>query len=366
MTARGRSFVALVAFAATLAFLARAGDDPHGSTFSVGCTSCHATHKAAGGDLTSVAGNDNLCASCHNLSGLASSFPIETMLKASLSSGTGSSHSWGVSATNGSAGAAPPANAAMSTRLASGNVVCSTCHNQHQNDAAAVTAQTAGTQWARPLPAAHTQGTGTGSVSFTTAAASAPKGYLIEIVEAAGAAGTARFRLSNDGGTSWWGWSGSAWVTYAVGNARLTSASPVALNDGANVAVTFSGTYVLGPPPDRYRFHVGYPFLRVPLDSGNNTTGNRFCRDCHGAWTMDHAAVHTYDGTVKQHPVGVVLNANGGGYDRANILDGNGAAQPADGNTSNDLKLAPDGTIQCYTCHGMHHAPGSTAANFAP
>jgi hypothetical protein len=81
---------------------------------------------------------------------------------------------------------------------------------------------------------------------------------------------------------------------------------------------------------------------------------------------MDHAAVHTYDGTVKQHPVGVVLNANGGGYDRTSILDGNGLAQPADGNASNDLKLAPDGTIQCYTCHGMHHAPGSTAANFAP
>jgi len=364
--ARNASFAALAALGATFTFLARAGDDPHGSTFTVGCTSCHASHKAAGGDLTSVAGNDNLCASCHNLSGLASPFPIETMLKASPSSGTGSSHSWGVSATNSSAGATPPTNAAMSVRLASGNVVCSTCHNQHQNDAAAVTAQTAGRLWARPSPAAHTQGTGTGSVSFTAAAAPAPKGYLIEIVETAGAAGTAKFRLSNDGGTSWWGWSGSAWVAYAVGNARLTSPSPIALNDGTNVSVTFSGNFVLGPLPDRYRFYVGYPFLRAPLDSGNNTTGNRFCRDCHSGWTMDHAAVRTFDGTMKQHPVGVALNANGGGYDRTGILDGNGVAQPADGNPSNDLKLAPDNTVQCYTCHGMHHAPSSTAASFEP
>jgi len=364
-TARRKIPFLFLALAAA-ALVARAGDEPHGPTFTVGCSSCHATHKAAGGNLTSVAGNDNLCASCHNLAGLASAFPIETMAKASPSSGTGSSHSWGVSATNASAGAAPPANAAMSARLDAGNVICSTCHSQHANSAAAIAARTAGTQWARPSPAAHTQGTGTGSVTFTAAAASAPKGYLIEIVETAGAAGTAKFRLSNDGGTSWWGWSGSAWVTYAVGNARVTSASPIALNDGTNVAATFSGTYVLSPLPDRYRFSVGYPFLRAPLDSGDNATGARFCRDCHGAWTMDHTAVHTYDGTLKQHPVGVVLNANGGGYDRTVLLDGNGAAQPADGNASNDLKLAPDGTVQCYTCHGMHHAPSSTAATFAP
>ena len=365
---RHTSVAVLAALAVTVAFLARAGDEPHWATYTVGCTSCHATHKAAGGNLTTAAGNDNLCASCHNLTGLASSFPIETMTKANLAGETGTSHAWGANATNSNAGATPPSNAAMSVRLASGNIVCSTCHNQHLNAPAAITAGTAGTEWARPAPATHTQGAGTGSVAFTAAAAANPKGYLIEIVEVAGAAGTAKFRLSNDGGTSWWGYSGGVWVAYAAGNARLTSTAAIALNDGTNVNVTFSGSYVLGPPPDRYRFYVSYPFLRAPLDSGNNTTGNKFCRDCHSGWTMDHNAVHTYDGTMKQHPVGIVLNANGGGYDRtsASILDGNGAVQPADGNPSNDLKLAPDNTIQCYTCHGMHHSPSSTAAQFTP
>jgi predicted CXXCH cytochrome family protein len=333
----------------------------------VGCTACHAPHKAAGGDLTSVAGNDNLCASCHNLAGgMASRFPVDTMTKADFALGSGASHSWGVSATNAAAGAAPPASAAMSARLANGNVVCSTCHNQHISDPASVAAGTAGTQWTGPVT--HTQGAGTGTVAFAYTPAANPKGYLVEIAETPGAAGTAKFRLSNDGGTSWWGWSGTAWVAYAVGNARLTSTVPVALNDGTNATVTFTGaaagSFVASPTPDRYRSYVNYPFLRAPLDAGSNAAGNTFCRDCHAAWAMDHAAAETYTGGVRSHPVGEVLNANGAGYDRTTPLDGDGTTN--DGNPSNDLKLGPDNTIQCYTCHGMHHSPSNTAAQFTP
>ncbi|MHB0972196.1 MAG: hypothetical protein ACYC60_20805, partial [Thermoanaerobaculia bacterium] len=64
---------------------------------------------------------------------------------------------------------------------------------------------------------------------------------------------------------------------------------------------------------------------------------------------------------MKSHPVGVALNANGGGYDRATPLDANGLVQggAGDGNPTNDLTLAGS-TVQCLTCHGIHHADSNT------
>lgn len=366
---------------AVAALAVLAADDPHSGTFNVGCSKsagaqfCHADHTAAGLQalLPTAGGNANLCRSCHTASsGLAQRFPMETMSPADVVTNTGSSHAWNVPSTNANAGAGAPTNPQMLVRLDppyTGSITCSTCHNQHLNAPSAVTTGTAGTQWTGTVT--HTQGTGTGTVSLSYTATASPKGYLVEIVETGGAAGTAKFRLSNDGGVSWWGYSAGAWVAYAAGNARLTSTSPIALNDGANATVTFAGatagSFVLAPTPDRFRSYVSYAFLRAPLDTGTNAAGNRFCRDCHSTWAMDHTAVHTYDGTMKQHPVGITLNANGGNYDRTSVLDGNGALQSVgDGNPSNDLKLAPDGTIQCYTCHGTHHSPGNTSAQFTP
>lgn len=341
----------------TIGMGAHAGDEPHANAFSVQCFSCHAGHKAAGQNLTSAVSNESVCTSCHNLAGTASRYPLERLYKADPAGRLGASHAWNVPATNAGAGAGTPSNAQMAMRLTNANVLCSTCHNQHMNDAAAVASSTAGSQ-NQSVPA-RIAGSGTGTVAYTATSAAAAKGYVVEIIETGGNAGTAKFRLSNDGGLSWFGWSGAAWVAYVAGNARLTGAG-IALNDGSNVSATFSGNFVIG---DRIRFYVGYPFLRAPLDSGNNTTGNRFCRDCHSAWAMDHVAAGTYDGSWKSHPVGVLLNANGGGYDRAVPLDGNGIAQGqpgADGNSTNDLRLAGDATVQCLSCHGVHHADGNT------
>lgn len=141
-------------------------------------------------------------------------------------------------------------------------------------------------------------------------------------------------------------------MTYAAGTAQTTGAN-VALNDGTKVSATFTGNFALG---DRIRFYVSYPFLRVPLDSGNNSTGTKFCRDCHQSYAMDHVAAGTWDGSLKSHPVGIPLNANGAGIDRAVPLDANGAPQGGggDGNAANDLKLAGDATVQCLTCHAVH------------
>ncbi|MHB8998415.1 MAG: cytochrome c3 family protein [Thermoanaerobaculia bacterium] len=356
MTARRLAVLVLTLAVAPLALYA--ADDPHGLSFNTGCLSCHATHKAAGGSLTNAISNESLCTSCHNLGGTAANFPLERFYKADPVNRLGASHAWNAPATNANAGAAPPANAALSSRLSGGNIICSTCHDQHRGGVpAAITAGDAGAQHVTAPVRILGSGTGTISVVSPVAANATSKAYVMEIIETGGAAGTAKFRLSNDGGVSWFGYDGAAWTAYVTGNARLTG-SNIALNDGTNVSVTFTGSFTLG---DRYRFYVAYPFLRAALDSGDNVTGTKFCRDCHADRAMDHNSVRTYDGAMKSHPVGVALNANGGGYDRATPLDANGLVQggAGDGNPTNDLTLAGS-TVQCLTCHGIHHADSNT------
>lgn len=351
-----RRVLALSLVLSMTALPALAYDDPHYRGNSINCLSCHSIHKAAGANLTLTIANESLCRSCHNLVGSASRFPAERLRKADLMTRFGASHAWNTQPVNAAAGARVPANPKLALRTQS-NVICSTCHSQHGNSLVSIAAGTAGAQTkTNPVRIA---GTGTGTMTFAASADATPRTYLVEILEAGGNAGTAKFRLSTDGGLSWFGWSGSAWVTYAGGNAQLTGTG-IVLNDGAKVSVTFTGNFAIG---DRLRFQVAYPFLRVALDSGDNTTGTRFCRDCHSDWVMDHNGANVYDGTMKSHPVGVTLNANGGNYDRTVPLDANGVLQGGagvDANPTNDLVLDTEGRVQCLSCHGVHHADGNS------
>lgn len=343
--AASRPLIALL-LVSVLAGGVRAADDPHGKTFATQCLSCHVTHKSAGQSLTNAISNESLCTSCHNLGGSAARYPVETLQKADPAIGLGSSHAWNVPSTNSAAGALPP----QGTMVNHGDttVRCSTCHDPHKPGSSGTQSATA---------AVRIAGSGTGTVTYTATTTAAAKAYTIDIIESGGAAGVAKFRLSNDGGLSWFGYSAGAWTTYTSGTAQLTG-SNVALNDGANVLVTFTGDFAIG---DRIRFHIAYPFLRGALDSGDNVTGVKFCRDCHRDRAMDHHGANAWDGSMRSHPVGVPLNANGMGYDRAEPLDANGLPQSTgDGNRSNDLLLAADQTIQCLTCHGVHHADGNS------
>ncbi|MBI5675405.1 MAG: cytochrome c3 family protein [Nitrospirae bacterium] len=76
-----------------LAFVvsASAADAPHVGNL-VGCTSCHTTHNAAGPSLTTVAGNANLCMSCHFSGGIAGEKPFLTSMQPDGAFKT--SHSW--------------------------------------------------------------------------------------------------------------------------------------------------------------------------------------------------------------------------------------------------------------------------------
>ena len=346
---RPASGLALAAAAALLGAVALASDPPHwtGPQVIITCgdavnPGCHLPHASLGANLTNLAGNANLCQSCHNGTGSASDLAINSADKADLALGNGLHHAWDVAAANGAAGASAPSNPAMAARLNSGQIVCSTCHNQH-----AATAATGGTARIAPaklLTALGSTGVVTSGGTFTGASGA---WYLLEI-QTAGAIGTATFRWSKDNGASWMG-------------SNLAIGSNVALDSGIVLAFG-SGNFVSG---ERWAFSASWPFLRAPLDSGDNSTGARFCRDCHAAWTMDQAQVHTYTGGALSHPVGVALRTSGHDYDRNVPLDANGAVQGgggADTNPSNDLRLDATSRVQCFTCHGAHFAPGNSAA----
>jgi hypothetical protein len=339
--------VGVVCLMIALATVGTAADPPHWMSASIPETSiscskgCHQLHQASGGTLTAAAGNVALCQSCHSGLGLASALAIATTDSA-VPAVRGSSHAFGVPAVNAAYGAAMPSNLEMQLRVMNNEVVCSTCHDQH-----AATSATGGAPRISPARKITALGT-TGVVSSGgTFGGSTGFWYLVEI-QAAGAVGTARFRWSKDSGTSW------------MGSNLLTAASPITLDSGVTVAFG-AGSYVAG---ERWEFSGSYPFLRAALDSGDNASGTRFCRDCHSAWAQDHTAAHTWDGTLKSHPVGVALNANGGGYDRAVPLDANGVAQggTGDGNPSNDLRLDAGGRVQCLSCHSPHFAPSNSSA----
>ena len=101
---------------------------PHGT-----CNSCHINHTAPGGELTNIGGNANLCISCHNAAGSASTLPFANANKA-IPGVSGNSHSWDKLAINAIYETNIPSNAEMSSRIPSGNIICSTCHNQHSQD----------------------------------------------------------------------------------------------------------------------------------------------------------------------------------------------------------------------------------------
>lgn len=326
-------------------------DPPHWSSPSTyeDCeTSCHLIHSSLGSPLTQATSNVNSCLSCHNPSGLASDLPVSLTEKANPGF-SGRHHNFDAASNNLNYGAENPQNIQMSQRIMGGNIVCSTCHNQHN----ASSSMRGRPKISKPK---KISGSGTGNV-FSSGSYTGTGGlwYLIEI-DNAGSQATATFRWSKDNG-----------ITWMAQNVNCGNGNPVNLDNG--VRVTFSGgagAFQLG---DRWEFYASYPFLRVAMDLGNNTSGDKFCRDCHRSWTMSHTEIRTYDGRKKSHPVGVTLNANGLGYDRPSPLDGNGNPQGGageDGNLSNNYKLDQNGNLQCFTCHNVHYADDNTLTEDLP
>jgi len=374
----GRILAAALALAAPLA--AGATDAPHDASWAgvggaINCQSCHVAHFSVGGSLTKQAGNFNLCQSCHlNLSGFG--FPWSTSHQASPGTG-GRSHRWDALATNLGAtqpnpGSADPTEAAMGKRIDGNRLQCSTCHDQHQSDFWPVGGRGT-THVSLPLaPAANNPVSGNLNATLTINAPSASataKGYLVDVVTA-GSSTTARFRLSNDNGVSWFGCSApGTYVPYVASPSNGCAAgAAVQLNDGANLTVAFGGTALA--VGDQWRFYVSYPYLRA-----DNTAG-RMCTTCHrdrnqtfqnveGSGTLAGTGqAITLGTTVFHHPTGQALDANGRGYDRAAaaLLDADGSAQVAgtEGRLTNDLVVGAGGVVSCGSCHHPHGADSNS------
>lgn len=342
-----------------------AQDPPHwvSTSIDINCTTqCHTPHHAPGNRLTAAANNVNLCQACHNPAGLASALPLNSA-DAAQRGITGTSHAFNVPAIQDFDGDGiddvvepdPLINKQMSLRILGGNVVCSTCHNQHRSESGfGGNSRIGDTHPVQVDPAT------TGSIG-TTGEFTGPVGlwYLVEIVNT-GNEGNTEFRFSKDNGLSWLP------NLCSPGNLGpcLTSngAVPVDLDNGVQV-VFATGSYTQG---DRWEFSAAWPFLRETLDTGDNTSADRFCRDCHRAWVMDTAAVGTFDGTIKSHPVGVSFPTNPERF-HSFPLDGNGQAQngagataDVDGNPTNDYRFDGSGNLQCLTCHGIHFVDSNT------
>jgi predicted CXXCH cytochrome family protein len=373
---------ALAVAAACAAAPALATDAPHdeSSTPKVLCSGCHKLHAAPGAGLTKQPNNFDLCSSCHNQTAENNyGFPWNSNDQA-YPGARGIHHHFEGPAANPAYGAQRSNNPEVARRLSGDQLQCSACHDQHQarkeygGEQQLSPVECASTAPACPVPASSAVSVSHVApqvLSDPTQGASA-RGYLLKL------ATPTTFQLSNDGGRTWFGWSGSAWVPGAPDGRPFAVEVPVALNDGENVKVTFADrTFAAG---ESYRFYVSYSFLRT------SNADDALCVDCHRPRLQNELDVRGLPGgnlpeivmgqTDFSHPVGVVMGRDQPTDRRApgspghtarygGILDADGTMQSGQGgggdaNPSNDLRLDRHGRVWCYSCHRTHNADSNS------
>jgi len=310
-----RTEVGTVAATVALAVLAGgplgAADPPHWGDATVirslagnlDCNGCHIGHQAPGMTLTSAAGNVGLCQSCHAGGQMAAALAISGS-ESAVPGFAGTSHAFDVPAVNPAAGALEPLDPQMSLRVMDENIVCSTCHDQHDSKLDGGTVP--GPVRVSPPNKVVTSG-GAGTLgSGGTYSGMAGIWVLIEITTS-GDQTDAQFQYRTSDGTAW---SAPAPAT------PLTAGTDVELT-GTDLTVSFADN---GPTPnfvagEQWEFYASWPFLRADLDSGTNASAEKLCRDCHRDWVMAHDDANgprTYDGNYKSHPVGVARSQRHG------------------------------------------------------
>ncbi len=303
----------------------RASDPPHaGGAGNVQCVSCHKLHGAPGGTLTTVAGNSNLCLSCHMSGGLATNKAlavadqaVPTGLVGATAGGT--SHRWD----SGAQG-----------RIIKGTPNTST-------------------------------GTITPSGAYTGAYAA-----TIEIrISTAGATGAAKYD---------WRQTVNGTTTYGAAiTAVTTTSAPAALGTtGVSVSFSTTGTFVLN---NIFLLYVR-PDLVNPTSAAmapRLESGRMMCSTCHDQHSQalapfDPASSQTYTaGTTNNRHFQRVQNDTGalcGDCHAARNVGKGGTSHPvnlpvagaANTKTPTNVPLTFAGNVHCLSCHDVHGAPTTT------
>jgi predicted CXXCH cytochrome family protein len=313
--------LALLLTALLVAPVVHALDPAHDASWAIDCSSCHTTHSSAGGSLTTVGGNGNLCLSCHLIGGVAEAFPFvdadQALPGPGLPSGTvpsGTSHRWDA----GAAGhiKSDPGN------TSEGGVAPGGVFNGKFSKTYTLTITASGDvgtavfSWNDTLPLG---GSGVG----LTIGVDVPLDEGVTVTFVDGAASPSFL-------------GGDIWRIF-VRTDLLPPTDPAMsarLEDGRTMCSTCHDQHkqarepfdASAPPYGGAGTGEGRHFMRIDNDEGN------MCNDCHSVRTVTASA----DGS---HPVGL-------------SVPGSGNYQPP-----STLPLDPVDRVVCMTCHQLHDSP---------
>ncbi len=316
MSIRNILFTLLAMFA--VADPALALDPPHDSSNSIECLNCHNLHNSLGDALTSVAGNANLCQSCHVTGGTATGKPFADAdqarpglaLPAGMAAG-GTSHRWD---------AGPQGRVeADSANTSTGTVVSGGAYTGHTIQTYTILITTAGD---------------TGTAQFEWYLQIGGSG----VADGSGTTGTNvalgdGLTLSFTDGTSPSFAAGDTWYLYVVAD-LATPTDPEMLarleGDGVMCSTCHNQHSQSKTPFDPLAPAYGGPGTgegRHDQRIDNNT--EQMCKDCHGARDVSVSSQGS-------HPVGVIVPTTG------------------DYQAPSGLPLDAANKVSCLTCHDMH------------
>ena len=281
------------------------------------------THQAPGGDLTAAAGNPNLCMSCHQSGGVASSLAFAASEQAlpwpGLPSGTnatGTSHRWDANAAGHIAFLGGAATASTGLIMPSGVYTGAYAKTYTISISTAGAAGTARFNWTATTP-----GGGSGASILTATNVLLDQGVLVSFVNGTGTS----FQLND------------RWNLYVRSDLRNPTNS-LLLAHMANGVVYCSVCHAqhsqamtpFDPAAPAYTgagTGNGRHFMRV------NNDHDQMCKDCHNARNVTNSLAGS-------HPVSIITPTN--------LTHKRPVLLPLEKTTS---------TIGCLTCHAIHDSP---------
>jgi hypothetical protein len=337
---------------------------------------CHYCHTLATRTGVIGANFNNACTGCHTQHAGPFGFPWPDTDQA-VPGTTGTSHNWSGPGNSPEHGAVVHLGYITQYNWAGGNLQCIVCHEVHKQAPASADSMHVSVALDTPRGkdgTVNADTTGAATMSLSVAQGTQAAGIRVRIRTVTATGGT--FIISHDYGwsaTRWIVWNGSAWVEGdATGNGFPFNDGQAVPLDTPGATVKFANVASAARVGDYWDLYVGYPFLRYT----NSDDG--ICIGCHQERVMNHLRARGLDrgylpnGVRKfSHPVGVGLNANGYGTDRAAALDADGSTTSssqdglaADGvtkvaNKTNDLVLN-GGIVRCTTCHAVHNTDSNS------